>query len=110
MFLFKRKNFIIISIIFMTITAVLTFMFLTTSTKTINAFSLNDIEKDSSTVFVVKDYGGKVAVFLKNEDEPFIILETLTSFLPEADVIALQQGIEVIGSTALRELLEDFTS
>lgn len=110
MFLFKRKNYVIISVIFITITAILTFMFFTSSTKTIKAFSLNEIEKDSATVFVVKDYGGKVAVFLKNENEPFIILDTLTSFLPETDVTALQQGIEVIGSTALRELLEDFTS
>ncbi|NLJ16100.1 MAG: hypothetical protein GX346_03110 [Clostridiales bacterium] len=110
MFYIKKKNYLLISILFAIITAVLTFLFIQSSTNTIKAFSLGDIKKDSSTVFVVKDYEGKVAIFLKNEAKPFVVLDTMTTVLPQEDIASLEKGIEVQGSDALRELIEDLTS
>ena len=58
--------------------------------------------------YVLKDYGGKLAVFARDGEEPLQVYEVYTHLLPEGDVAALQAGIPVESQERLDRLLEDF--
>ncbi len=56
----------------------------------------------------MKEYQGKIGIFLPTESEPYEILPTDISVLPEFDQIALRQGIELQSKQELNRLIEDF--
>ena len=58
--------------------------------------------------YVITDYSGKVAVFIKDENEPMVVYEVYTHLLPENDIEILRKGIEVDGLSELQVRLEDF--
>lgn len=60
--------------------------------------------------YVIRDNGGKIAVFRAGESTPFMTTETYTKTLPRADSTRLQNGIAVTDKAELQRLLEDFCS
>ncbi|HJA25721.1 MAG TPA: hypothetical protein H9795_06645 [Candidatus Fournierella merdigallinarum] len=62
----------------------------------------------AESALLLKDYGGRLAVFRPGESEPLEVYEVYTHLLPEGDVAALQAGIPVDSEERLDRLLEDF--
>lgn len=65
-------------------------------------------EAASATPYLLKDWGGRLAVFAPGGEEPLQVYDVYTHLLPEGDVAALQQGIPVESEERLNRLLEDF--
>ena len=61
----------------------------------------------SETMYVVSDYGGKVAVFEENSSEPLVVYDIYTHLLPENDIEILRKGIEISSLQQLQNCLED---
>lgn len=64
--------------------------------------------ESAAAPYLLKDYGGRLAVFAPEGGEPLRVYEVYTHLLPEGDVAALQQGIPVESQERLDRLLEDF--
>ena len=62
----------------------------------------------SAAPYLLKDWGGRLAVFSPGGSEPLRVYEVYTRLLPEPDVAALQEGIPVESEERLDRLLEDF--
>ena len=58
--------------------------------------------------YIVKEYGGKVAVFSPDETEPVAVYEVYVHLLPENDIELLRKGISVDDDYTLQKTLEDF--
>lgn len=68
-------------------------------------------EEDEEEHYVIRDCDGYVYVYLVNKDgkeELREITEIVTTYLPETDRIALNEGIKVIGKEKLNAVLEDY--
>ena len=59
---------------------------------------------------ILGSWKGYVAMFEKGHDEPRQIFPTQVTSLPEADQIALENGIVVRNQRDLDQLLEDYLS
>ncbi|MBQ8604312.1 MAG: hypothetical protein IJ410_05690 [Oscillospiraceae bacterium] len=62
----------------------------------------------AETMYIVKEYGGKVAVFDPDETEPVAVYEVYVHLLPENDIEILRKGIKVDDDYTLLKTLEDF--
>lgn len=62
----------------------------------------------AETAYIVKEYGGKVAVFSPDETEPVAVYEVYVHLLPENDIELLRKGISVDDDYTLQKTLEDF--
>lgn len=60
--------------------------------------------------YVIKEYDGKIAVYINQNNEPYIIYDTYISLLPEADQNRLKSGIVIYDSAELQKIIEDYTS
>ena len=60
--------------------------------------------------YLMKSYGGKLAVFRFHEDHPLLIFDVYVSTLPEYDQRLLQEGIPAEGDEQLTRLIEDYIS
>lgn len=73
-----------------------------------NSVPTKMIVQDTQISYIVKDYGGKIAVFAPNEEEPMVVYEVYTHLLPENDIELLRKGISVNDDLELLKTLEDF--
>ena len=62
----------------------------------------------SAAPYILKDHGGRLAVFAPEGGEPLQVYDVYTHLLPEGDVAALQAGIPLESREQLDRLLEDF--
>lgn len=62
------------------------------------------------TMYILKDYNGKIAVFEPSEDTPEQVLDVYVQNLPTMDQQMLKSGIEVDSEQELRNLIEDYDS
>lgn len=62
------------------------------------------------TVYTLKEYNGKIAVFCSDEPEPVKVLERFVKELPEEDKKLINRGISVYSESQLQKLIEDYTS
>ena len=62
------------------------------------------------TVYIVKDYNEKLAVYFAGENEPMEVYDLFLSSLPETDAERIRDGIIVYDKAELNQLIEDFTS
>lgn len=58
--------------------------------------------------YILKDCGGKLALFRAGETVPLEIYELYTHLLPEADAEQLRHGIPLQNLDEVKRLLEDF--
>lgn len=61
------------------------------------------------TVFVLTEYDGKLAVFIKGDDTPQEIIDAQFLSLPQNDKEKLKNGIETNSLEELYRLIEDFS-
>ena len=73
-------------------------------------------ESDNDTLvsvgdrYVVKEYDGRIGVYLPGDTQPVRTVEIYVMYLPESDRIRLRDGIIVNGILNLETLLSDFSS
>ena len=60
--------------------------------------------------YIIRDSGGRIAVFRRGESAPLLVTQTLTESLPRADAKKIREGIEVPDRQTLEKLLEDYCS
>lgn len=60
--------------------------------------------------YVVRDSGGRIAVFMRGGQQPVFTTGSRTDSLPKADARRVREGIEVDGKKQLERLLEDLCS
>ena len=71
------------------------------------------IKNESSNfilIYIVKEFKGKIAIFEKDKESPFRIIDTPVSNLPKIDQELLAQGIEIENEDDLDSLIEDYCS
>lgn len=64
---------------------------------------------NGSEKYIMRDYNGRIAVFVYGEDEPQEVFDVFTSSLPRGEAERVYKGITVEGDEALQKLIEDFT-
>lgn len=65
-------------------------------------------EKAVEEIYIIKNYQGKIGIFIKGDENPFQILDIDPSLLPEKDQEELSEGLEIKGAENLRQIIEDF--
>lgn len=65
-------------------------------------------QSSSMPQYLLKDSGGKLALFYAGTNDPVAVYDVYTRLLPEEDVLQLLEGIPVTDETELYRLLEDF--
>ncbi|HCA04549.1 MAG TPA: hypothetical protein DEO32_01485 [Ruminococcaceae bacterium] len=60
--------------------------------------------------YVIKSESGRLVVYKKGADAPFMTTETFSTGLPKSDADRLAEGVEVEGEQKLRKTLEDYCS
>ena len=58
--------------------------------------------------YIVKEYNGRIAVFLEDEEDPYMELDTRVSELTAEDARLLRQGIRAQNPAELLSILEDY--
>lgn len=69
---------------------------------------IQPIDQPTQTAYIVKEYGGKVAVFAPGESQPVAVYEVYVHLLPENDIELLRKGIPVDDDYTLLKTLENF--
>lgn len=62
----------------------------------------------SSPSYILKDWGGRLALFRAGEAAPMEVYEVYTHLLPSSDVEQLRAGIPLTDLEEAERLLEDF--
>ena len=62
----------------------------------------------ANSIYIIKEYNGKVACFEKETDSPFIVTDIKVIDLPPLDRKMLSSGVEVNGSREMSRALEDY--
>lgn len=60
--------------------------------------------------YIIKEYNGRVAVFISTQQEPMREYDTYVNTLPDKDKELLMNGIVVMSDEELRDRIEDYTS
>ncbi len=61
-------------------------------------------------VFVIKAENNRIVVYKKGGNEPYLTTDSPCDNLPRADIVYLENGIEVVGRENLRKALQDYCS
>ena len=62
----------------------------------------------SQPAYLLKDHGGRLALYAADGTGPLAEYDIYTRLLPEQDVLALQGGVAVQNDTELQRRLEDY--
>lgn len=65
-------------------------------------------EEPMEEIYIVKNYNGKIGIFIKGDENPFQVIDIDPSLLPEKDQEELSDGLEIKGAENLRQIIEDF--
>ena len=60
--------------------------------------------------YILREYEGRIAVFVPDTPEPQIIFDVFVKFLPDYDRMQMKQGIPVADYTTLSAIIEDYIS
>ena len=66
------------------------------------------ISQPTEVAYIVKEYGGKLAVFSGSDTTPIAVYEVYIHLLPENDIELLRKGIVANDDYALLKTLENF--
>ncbi|HEX3026871.1 MAG TPA: hypothetical protein VHR42_06555 [Clostridia bacterium] len=72
--------------------------------------SVSTVSAKKVTGYIVKEYHGKVGIFLTGKNTPQQILDVYVSSLPQPDQGELKTGISVATQQKLLEMIENYTS
>lgn len=104
------KHYIIISIVsILSLTAIVTnsINLLSHSEKTVTTENISEHEK---ATYTIRDYNGRIALFVRNNENPETVYDIFTDSLPEKDKENLRKGITVETEDEAKSLIEDYTS
>ena len=73
-----------------------------------NSSSQKPVDTAGDTTYIIREHGGKIAVFTPESEEPLAVYEILVHLLPENDIELLRRGITVDDDYSLAKTLEDF--
>ena len=71
-------------------------------------FAVDARRQPAAPQYLLKDNAGHVALYAVDGSGPLAQYDIYTRLLPEADVLALQQGIAVQDEADLQQKLEDY--
>lgn len=72
-------------------------------------FVWNNLPEKSAPSYILKDWGGHLALFHNNDIIPFQVYEEVyTHLLPQTDVEELRRGIPLYSEDEIDRILEDF--
>lgn len=71
-------------------------------------FAVDARRQPAAPQYLLKDNAGHVALYAADGSGPLAQYDIYTRLLPEADVLALQQGIAVQDEADLQQKLEDY--
>ena len=71
-------------------------------------FAVDARRQPAAPQYLLKDNAGHVALYAADGSRPLAQYDIYTRLLPEADVLALQQGIAVQDEADLQQKLEDY--
>jgi len=102
----------------MSVAAVLALIYLEKPTEetisSLPALASAETEQSSQPIpqakYLMKNHGGRLAVFSPQEESPLLIFDVYISTLPEYDQKLLQEGIPAQGEEQLTRLIEDYIS
>ena len=63
-----------------------------------------------TSVFTLKEFEGKIAVFTSDSQQPIQILDRKLDELPEEDKALISEGITAVSESQLQSLIEDYSS
>ena len=66
------------------------------------------ISQPAEIAYIVKEYGGKLAVFTQDDSQPIAVYEVYVHLLPENDIEILRKGIPVDNDYTLLKTLENY--
>ena len=66
--------------------------------------------EDDAPLFTVRESGGRIAVFRKDSEKPYLLVDVLPSLLSEQDRELLAEGIYFSSEQELRQFIEDISS
>lgn len=72
--------------------------------------AVEESEPAPEYAYLLKEYNGRIAVFIPGAEEPQMQFEVLVKFLPDYDRIQLEAGIPVKDYEALSAIIEDYIS
>ena len=72
------------------------------------ALLVNPSPAPSPPQYLLKDHGGRLALYTGEGAGPLAVYEIYTRLLPERDLLALQQGVPVADESELQRRLEDY--
>jgi len=75
--------------------------------------TLSDVEKEEEQqgpMYILREYEGRIGVFIAGEAEPETVLDVLVKYLPEYDREQMRQGIPAGSYNELTALIEDYSS
>lgn len=76
-----------------------------------NRVSHSGVAVSQTSLYIVKEYEGKIAIYKTGEENPTQVLDDpYISNLPQADQQRLHEGIPVFTDDELTALIEDYTS
>ncbi len=81
---------------------------ITISIYTMKNLRPHTIDTPKETAYVVREHGGKIAVFNSGENEPLVVYDIYVHLLPENDIELLRRGIDVDDDYTLLKTLESF--
>ena len=67
-------------------------------------------ETGAENKYILSSQNGRLVIFRDGEDKPFLVTDTFVSYLPKADRINLENGVEVTGEKELQKAIEDYCS
>ena len=71
-------------------------------------FALSGQERPRPSGYLLRDNGGRLALYAADGSGPLAEYDIYTRLLPEQDFLALQQGVAVADETELQRRLEDY--
>ena len=64
----------------------------------------------TAETYTIREYDGKIAVFINQDTAPHTVYDAYVSVLPEPDREKLKKGITVDNTADLQKIIEDYTS
>ena len=67
-------------------------------------------EQEEESLFVVRESGGRAAVFCRDSEKPYLLIDVDLSLLSDYDREKLEDGIYFSSEMELRQFIEDISS
>lgn len=68
------------------------------------------IEHEAQPLYIVRESGGRAAVFRSGEDKPYLLIDIDTALLSDCDRAQIAEGLYFTSESELRRFIEDISS